>query len=138
MPNWVQRESEKKPENKVNQYSPVIYQILANRGISSHKQIQSFLKPSLKNLHNPEKLPHIDKATKRMLKAINNKEKILIFGDYDVDGVVSVSLIYNFLKQLGLDVDTYIPSRFDEGYDISLEFVKSLDKQKKIQPANLC
>ncbi|MCG9478875.1 MAG: single-stranded-DNA-specific exonuclease RecJ [Actinomycetia bacterium] len=131
MPNWVQRESEKKPENKISQYSPVIYQILANRGISSHKQIQSFLKPSLKNLHNPEKLPHIDKATKRMLEAINNKEKILIFGDYDADGVVSVGLIYNFLKQLGLDVDTYIPSRFDEGYDISLKFVKSLDKQKK-------
>ncbi|GAI42926.1 unnamed protein product, partial [marine sediment metagenome] len=123
---------------KVNQklatkigYSPALINILANRNIITDEEIISFVNPTLKQLHDFRMLPGIDTGTERMKKAIYRKEDILIFGDYDADGIISASLIYNFLKKLGLNVEVYIPDRFNEGYDLSLDFYKKISARHK-------
>jgi single-stranded-DNA-specific exonuclease len=105
--------------------STVLLQLLANRNIKTEEEINSFLNPSIKVLKSPALLPNIDLAVRRLKKAIKAKESILIFGDYDTDGIVSSALMFNFLKKAGLNPDIYIPDRFDEGYDISLDFIKN-------------
>jgi len=105
--------------------SPVLLQLLANRNIKTEEEINSFLNPSIKVLKSPALLPNIDIAVRRLKKAIKAKESVLIFGDYDTDGIVSSALMFNFLKKAGLDPDIYIPDRFDEGYDISMDFIKN-------------
>jgi len=123
---------------KVNQklatkigYSPALISILAGRNIITDEEIISFINPTLKQLHDPRLLPGIGMGTRRLKKSINRKEDILIFGDYDADGIISASLIYKFLKKLGLNVEVYIPDRFNEGYDLSLEFFKKISAEKK-------
>ena len=123
---------------KVNQklatkigYSPALISILAGRNIITDEEIISFINPTLKQLHDPRLLPGVGMGTKRLKKSINRKEDILIFGDYDADGIISASLIYNFLKKLSLNVEVYIPDRFNEGYDLSLEFFKKISAEKK-------
>ena len=105
--------------------SSVLLQLLANRKIKTEEEINSFLNPSIKVLKSPALLPNIDIAVRRLKKAIKAKESVLIFGDYDTDGIISSALMFNFLKKAGLDPDIYIPDRFDEGYDISLDFIKN-------------
>lgn len=111
--------------------SPILIKILANRGIGTPEEVISFLKPTLKLLHDPELLPSIKKGVKRVKNAILKNENILIFGDYDTDGIISSVILYNFLKKLGLNVDIYIPDRFEEGYDITLNYVKKISKEEK-------
>ena len=105
--------------------STVLLKLLANRNIKTEEEINSFLNPSIKVLKSPALLPNIGIAVSRLKKAIKAKESVLIFGDYDTDGIVSSALMFNFLKKAGLDPDIYIPDRFDEGYDISLDFIKN-------------
>jgi single-stranded-DNA-specific exonuclease len=105
--------------------NPVLLQLLANRGIKTEKEIISFLNPSIKVLNSPALLPNIDIAVNRLEKAIKAKESVLIFGDYDTDGIISSVLMFNFLKKTGLNPDIYIPDRFDEGYDISMDFIEA-------------
>ncbi|GAH01813.1 unnamed protein product, partial [marine sediment metagenome] len=112
-------------------YSPALISILAGRNIITDEEIISFINPTLKQLHDPRLLPGIGMGTRRLKKSINRKEDILIFGDYDADGIISASLIYKFLKKLGLNVEVYIPDRFNEGYDLSLEFFKKISAEKK-------
>ncbi|MGM0365723.1 MAG: single-stranded-DNA-specific exonuclease RecJ, partial [Actinomycetota bacterium] len=121
---WKKRDKNCSLEKQTGSCSQVLINILASRGITKKEHIESFLNPSLKNLHSPRLLPNIETATKRLLNAVNNGEKITIFGDYDADGVISLCLMYNFLKDLGVEPSTYIPSRFDEGYDVSIEFIE--------------
>ncbi len=123
---------------KVNQklatkigYSPALISILAGRNIITDEEIISFINPTLKQLHDPGLLPGIGMGTRRLKKSINRKEDILIFGDYDADGIISASLIYNFLKKLSLNVEVYIPDRFNEGYDLSLDFYKKISARHK-------
>lgn len=123
---------------KVNQklavkigYSPALISILAGRSINTEEEIISFINPTLKQLHDPRLLPGIDMGTRRLKKSINRKEDVLIFGDYDADGIISASLIYKFLKKLGLNVEVYIPDRFNEGYDLSLDFYKKISARHK-------
>jgi len=111
--------------------STILIKILANRGIGTPEEAISFLKPSLKLLHDPDLLPSIGKGVKRVKNAILKNENILIFGDYDTDGIISSVILYNFLKKLGLSVDIYIPDRFKEGYDITLSYVKKISKEEK-------
>ena len=111
-------------DQKIN-CSTVLLKLLANRNIKTEEEINSFLNPSIKVLKSPALLPNIDIAVSRLKKAIKAKESVLIFGDYDTDGIVSSALMFNFLKKAGLDPDIYIPDRFDEGYDISLDFIKN-------------
>ncbi len=92
--------------------------ILANRNLTEKKEIEAFLNPTLKNIRNPSKIKNIQKGTERIAASLINKEKILIFGDYDVDGVTSAAIVYKFLKQAGGEVVYYIPHRTEEGYGL--------------------
>ncbi len=103
-----------------------IISLLYNRGYKNSESIINFLNPKLKNLYTPVLLPNIKHAFDRLIYAYENKQKIIIFGDYDTDGVISTALIYNFLKRAGFNVKYYIPNRFEEGYDINIDFLENI------------
>ncbi|QXE00528.1 single-stranded-DNA-specific exonuclease RecJ [Terribacillus sp. DMT04] len=96
--------------------SPLVEQLLIQRGITSAEDAKRFLRPSLEDLHRPEHLRDIDVAAERIHAAIAQEEKILVFGDYDADGVSSTVVLLEALRELGADCDYYIPNRFTEGY----------------------
>ena len=89
--------------------------ILANRGIIEDEQINKFLKPTRNDFYNPYEMPDMEIAVNRIIKAIDNKEKIIIYGDYDVDGITSVTVLKSFLEERGIKVTEYIPNRLNEG-----------------------
>ncbi len=93
--------------------------LLVQRGIETYDQAKTYFRPSLTDLHDPFLMKDMDKAVERIEKAITNNENILIYGDYDVDGTTSVSLLSSYLKTLYSNIATYIPDRYDEGYGIS-------------------
>ncbi len=98
--------------------------LLVQRGIRSQAEARSFLRPQLDQLHDPFLMKDMDKAVERLSTAINRRERILIYGDYDVDGTTAVSLVYSFLKKHSeSDLDYYIPNRYDEGYGISYKCI---------------
>ncbi len=100
----------------------VLANLLLQRGIGSFDEAKRFFRPSLDDLHNPFLMKDMDKAIARIEKAIAENEKILVFGDYDVDGTTAVALVYSFLKTIiGDRVDFYIPDRYKEGYGISFQ-----------------
>jgi len=103
--------------------SPIIAQLLINRGITSVSSAQEFLKSDLNALHDPFLLKDMDKAVLRIKEAIGKNEKVLIYGDYDVDGITGVTLLYLVLKGLGADVHYYIPHRVEEGYGLNKEAI---------------
>jgi len=125
---WKCRNNNKKDAglSKNSFFSPFLLEILAGRDITDEEEIASFIKPSLKNLLDPMKLPGINKGINRITKSIKENEHIIIFGDYDTDGIISAYLIFKFLKDLGMDVEVYIPDRFKEGYDLSADFLKKV------------
>ncbi|HRE39914.1 MAG TPA: single-stranded-DNA-specific exonuclease RecJ [Ignavibacteria bacterium] len=97
--------------------------LLINRGIKNYAQLLDFFKPDLKQLHNPFDLKDSEKAANRIIEVINSKERIMILGDYDVDGTCGVSMFYLFLKKFGLDAKIYIPDRINEGYGVSVKAI---------------
>ena len=99
--------------------------ILVNRDIVEEEKINSFLNPTRTNFHDPLKMPDMEIARDRIIKAINNNEKTIIYGDYDVDGITSTTVLTNFLEERGLHVDSYIPNRLNEGYGLNN---KAIDK----------
>ena len=99
--------------------SPVVCDILVQRGIETFEQSKKYFRPELNDLHDPWLMKDMDKAVERIIHAINNKEKILVFGDYDVDGTTSVASMYRFLKKIHSNLDFYIPHRYREGYGVS-------------------
>ena len=99
--------------------SPVLARILLNRGIENIETARRFLKPELSHLHDPFLLAGMQDAVERIAAAITNKEKILIYGDYDVDGTTATSMLLLFFRNLGQDVGFYIPDRLLEGYGLS-------------------
>ena len=100
---------------------PVLVELLVNKGIESAEEADRYLHPKLEDLHDPFLLPDMDKAIRRIEKALGNKERILIYGDYDVDGTTAVSLVYKFFRGITNNIDYYIPDRYDEGYGISFQ-----------------
>ena len=98
---------------------PILCELLAQRGIDSFEAAKKFFRPSLEHLHDPWLMKDMDKAVKRIEDAVMNKDSILVFGDYDVDGTTSVATLYQFLKKLTPQVDYYIPHRYKEGYGVS-------------------
>ena len=96
-----------------------VAQLLVQRGIETFEDAKNFFRPSLDHLHDPYLMKDMEKAVKRIEKAIENKERILVFGDYDVDGTTAVSLVSSYLKSYHPDVATYIPDRYKEGYGVS-------------------
>lgn len=93
--------------------------LLVKIGITSYQESKDFFRPSLSGLHNPFLYKDMDKCINRIENAINSNEKILIYGDYDVDGTTAVALVYSFFKNIYKNVDYYIPDRYNEGYGIS-------------------
>jgi single-stranded-DNA-specific exonuclease len=102
---------------------PSLCKILINRGIDTFEKAKSFFRPQLSQLHDPFLMNDMNKAIDRLLIAIEKNEKILVFGDYDVDGTTAVALVYNYLKSIYSDVDYYIPDRYKEGYGISTQSI---------------
>ncbi len=107
---------------------PVISTILFNRGIKNGNAAKAFLKKPLSGIHNPFDLPDMEKAAERISSAIEQNEKIVIYGDYDVDGITSTVLMYSFLKSQGADVEYYIPDRINEGYGINIMAINKIAK----------
>ena len=109
--------------------SPLLTQCLLNRNFSEPPAIETFLQPRLKNLADPFLLPDMTVAVERLLRAREKNEPLVIFGDYDVDGVTSTALLLEVLRALGWQVDFYLPNRMDEGYGLSPEAVDNCLKQ---------
>ena len=105
---------------------PLLAQVLINRGVTDPQLGNVFLTPKLTNLIAPEQMPGAGQAVPRIKKAVLGKEKITVYGDYDVDGITGVSILWQLLKLLGGDVDYYIPHRIDEGYGLNEDAVRSL------------
>jgi single-stranded-DNA-specific exonuclease len=103
------------------QVEEFVAQLLVQRGIETYEDAKLFFRPSLEHLHDPYLMKDMDKAVLRIEQAIANEERILVFGDYDVDGTTAVSLVSSYLKSYYPEVATYIPDRYDEGYGISFK-----------------
>lgn len=99
--------------------SPVLCKLLLQRGITTIEEAKKFFRPQLQDLHDPFLMKDMDKAVERLNLAMGRKEKILVYGDYDVDGTTSVALVYKFLRNFYSNLDYYIPDRTDEGYGVS-------------------
>ena len=99
--------------------SPILCSLLIKRGITTAAAAKQFFRPRLTGLHNPFLMNDMDVAVKRLNKALGRKERILVYGDYDVDGTTAVALVYKFLQQFSSNIDYYIPDRNEDGYGIS-------------------
>ena len=106
-----------------------ISELLVQRGITTQEEAEKFFHPSLKDMHSPFLMPDMDKAVNRLNKAMGSKERILIFGDYDVDGTTSVALVYKYLQNYYSNIDYYIPTRYDEGYGVSMRAIEEAAQQ---------
>ncbi len=95
-----------------------IARLLALRGVHSFEQAKAFFRPDIKHLHDPFLMRDMQAAANRVAKAVRNQEKILVYGDYDVDGTTATALLYTFFEEFGVDVNYYIPHRFKEGYGL--------------------
>jgi len=107
---------------------PIISQIMVNRGIQDIETARRYLYPSLNDLHSPFLMQDMKKGVSRLLKAIHDKEEIIIYGDYDADGITSVVILYKFIKELTPHINYYIPDRIHEGYGLK---IPAIDKFKK-------
>lgn len=105
-------------------------QILVNRGLKNKEDAYRFLNPSLNQLHNPMLLPDMERAVKRIIQAVSKKEKVLVFGDYDVDGITATSLMVMTLQTLGLETGYYIPDRIEEGYGFNSRGIRKAINDK--------
>src|SRR5690606_11714590 len=109
--------------------NPVLSSILIQRGIRNFAEAKRFFRPSLNDLHDPFLMKDMDKAVARIQQAIQNQERILIYGDYDVDGTTSVALVYDFISIIYEHIDYYIPDRYTEGYWISFQAIAWAQEQ---------
>jgi single-stranded-DNA-specific exonuclease len=106
--------------------SELLATVLVNRNIVENDDIELFLNPTRKDFHNPYLMPDMHQAVERIIKAIDSQEKTMIYGDYDVDGITSITVLTKFLKERGLNVGTYIPNRLDEGYGLNKDAIKQI------------
>lgn len=125
---WVAKQSD--PEivamlTKELKLNPLCAKVLVNRGINTKEVAEKFIRPDVSKLLDPFLLMDMDKGVAKIEETIKNGEKIVVYGDYDVDGITAVSIIYLYLKSRNADVSYYIPSRSDEGYGLNKEAVKA-------------
>ena len=126
---WIVEKENTKLSEKLSKslnISPITAQILINRGIENETEANLFLNSTLFDLPSPYLMKGMEKAVERIKKGLEEREKIAIYGDYDVDGVTSTALLYNFLKSINADVEYYNPDRIKEGYGINIGAVKKL------------
>jgi single-stranded-DNA-specific exonuclease len=102
--------------------------ILIQRGVTNFEEAKTFFRPAFDQLHDPFLMKDMDKAVKRIHSAVENGEKILIYGDYDVDGTTAVALVYSFMREFYPDCEVYIPDRYAEGYGVSLTGIEYAEK----------
>ena len=103
--------------------NPKLCQLLISRGVSTSEDVRRFFRPSLTDLHDPFLMDGMDAAVDRINQALGRKERILVYGDYDVDGTTAVALVYRFLQQFTTNIDYYIPNRYNDGYGVSIKGV---------------
>lgn len=104
--------------------SEILATVLVNRGITNEEDVDQFLHPDLNNLPSPFLIDNMVKAVRRIISAIKNHDKIMLYGDYDVDGITSISIVYLYLRTVGANVSYYIPSRLKEGYGLNIDSIK--------------
>ena len=119
-------------ENKVKELSQkynineILAKILVNKNLTDKKDIDLFINPTRKDFHDPFMMPDMEIAVERILKAIKNKEKTMIYGDYDADGITSITVLKSYLEERGLEVASYIPNRLNEGYGLNNEAIEKI------------
>ena len=106
--------------------SEILAKILINRGITEKEQINIFLEPTREDFHDPFLMKDMEKAVERIIQAINSDEKIIIYGDYDVDGLTSITVLKKFLQERGKEADYYIPNRLEEGYGLNKQAISEI------------
>lgn len=119
---WFFLDADKEKIEEISQkhnINKLLATVLVNRKIIEKEKIEKFLKPTRHDFHDPFLMPDMEIAVKRILKAIKEKQKIIIYGDYDVDGITSTTVLKSFLEERGLKVDSYIPNRLEEGYGLN-------------------
>ncbi len=121
---------------KKHKKSRLISTLIANR-IDSKREIEKFLDPKISDLYSPFDIPDMDKAVNRIIKAIKDKESVLIYGDYDVDGMTSTTILFKFLVSQGLKPKYYIPNKIDEGYGFSIDAIDEILEENKKDKINL-
>ncbi len=104
--------------------SPRAAQVLANRGIKTLEEGERFIRPSLSHIRSPTRMANMENAVSRIIQALENREEVLIYGDYDVDGITSAALLVVFFRELGMKPRYYIPHRLTEGYGLNIDAVK--------------
>ena len=133
IPLTPEQEKQKQDLSEALGISPILCQLLVQRGITTFSEAKSFFRPQLTELYDPFLMNDMDKAVDRLNQAIGRKEKILVYGDYDVDGITAVALVYKFLRKFFCSksqVDFYIPDRYTEGYGVSYQGIDYAAKNK--------
>ncbi len=126
---WEFYEVNEEEINKISEkynISKLLARVLINRDIKEEEKISIFLNPTRNDFHDPYLMPDMKKAVDRIEKAIENKEKIIIYGDYDVDGITSITVLKRFLEERGIEVDYYVPNRLQEGYGLNKEAIQKI------------
>ncbi len=120
---YISQASENQIESLAEQINirPELANLLIQRNVQTFEEAKLFFRPSIDHLHDPFLMQDMDVAVDRLKKAMENKERILVYGDYDVDGTTSVALVYSFLREIYTELDFYVPDRYSEGYGISLQ-----------------
>ena len=129
---WEFYNSDEKLVNEICEkynLNKVIGKIIVNRHVVNDEDVRIFITPTRDDFHNPFLFKGMDIAVERIIKAINNKEKILIYGDYDVDGITSTTVLKKYLMDRGISVDTYIPNRLHEGYGLNKKAIDTIKER---------
>ena len=130
---WEYYQSNETKENEILEkfnLSKLLSKILVNRNILNNKEIEIFLNPTRDDFYNPFLMLDMEKAVDRILKAIETNEKVIIYGDYDVDGITSTTVLKKFLEERGLETGYYIPNRLEEGYGLNKEAIEKIIEQE--------
>lgn len=130
---WHIYETDEEKVSKIKEkykINDLLARILVNRNIIEEDKIRLFLEPTRNDFYNPYLMKDMEKAIERIIKAIEEKEKVIIYGDYDVDGITSVTVLKSFFKDIGVDAGFYIPNRLNEGYGLNKEAIKKIVDEK--------
>lgn len=130
---WEYKETNTVLSNEISKkhnISKTLAEILVNRNIIKDEEIRVFLNPTRNDFYDPYLLPDMEKAVNRIITARANEEKIIIYGDYDVDGITSIAVLKKFLNDIGIHAEHYIPNRLDEGYGLNKNAIDEIVKNK--------
>lgn len=130
---WEYTKIDEKNVEKISKkynISKLLSKILIRKNIINEEVVEKFLEPTRYDFYDPYLMPDMEKAVDRIVKAIENKEKIVIYGDYDVDGITSITVLKSFLEDIGVHTDYYIPNRLNEGYGLNKEAIKKIVEDK--------